>query len=749
MATTIEQAQEALALARTPLRYSVALGENEAVAFWIRDVAGVEELSRPGRFELRFPLDAQTMRGESHEFSPDAVLKSKAVITLERDATVRRFTGIVTEARISATARGVPEVSLVVESRLALLRHRTDVRIHRNQSVPEIVREVCGALSVKVELRLRDAYPPRPYCVQWRESDFDYVSRLMEDEGIFYFFTSQDVMVLGDHRGAYEPSVASLPFRAAAGISQNIDAIHELGARAALTAGKVTLRDWNVEHPSLGMDVTARVAGGGASEWYDFPGEFESPPEGVRKARLVAEAFARRSPELTGRSSAGALVPGAGVALVDAPFGMKDGGYVVRKVVHAWRRNEEGFVIAFEADAEDVVFRSQRTTYVPVLLNPLTGIVCTNGEDVQCDHFGRVKVHFPWDRLRPFDDDCSHWIPVLQENTGGSSAIPRKDWEVLVHFLEGDPDRPVVLGRVYNGEDKFSERLPELKTRSGLKSMTSPSREGSNEIRFDDAVGREQIYVHAERDQTIMIANDRTEDTWNTHGSAVKHDESITIGANATWDIGADMAPSVGHNQSWSVGGNRTLEVGGSEVDTVAGDRSTSIGGNEEVKAGYAVGYSAKNITESIGASMLEEFKAMHSVRIGKTFDLEVGGSLLEAAKQSKLEVANVEKTETIAGTAMQLVGGQLKMRFDEQRHTVVQGFVLATAAKDLTLTGAERFMSVSPTASYTGTADITLKVKDTVVLMKDGLITIKSADKVSLLVSGPASEGASSSTQI
>jgi type VI secretion system secreted protein VgrG len=587
--------------------------------------------------------------------------------------------------------------------------------------------------------------------VQWRETDFDYVSRLLEDEGIFYWFTDADVMVLGDNPDSYEATGTVLPHRAAAGESQNADAVHEIGSRAALVPGKVTLRDWNTEHPRLDMDVSAPTGGKTATEWYDYPGEYETPPEGIRKARLVAESFARQSAALTGTSSAGQLFPGSTFELVDTPVGADDGKVVVRKVTHDWHRTEQGFTVRFEADDARLTYRPPRETYVPTILNPLTGTVTTSSpsEDIHCDHFGRVKVHFHWDRLRPYDDDCSHWIPVLQDNTGGSSAIPRKDWEVLVHFMEGDPDRPVVLGRVYNGEDQFTEILPHSKTRSGLKSMTTPTRDGSNEIRFDDLAGSEQIFVHAERDQTIEIANNRTEDVWNTQASAVKNDESITVGNDAKWEIGKDMTPRVDNDQSWDVGGDRKLEIGANEVDTVALDRTIDIGGNYEITAGFSEATGAKKLTEKIGGSMLEEYKTMHTSEVGDTLDLVVKGSLLENAKQSKVEAANVHKKETISGMALTATGGEVKMRFDQYRHTKVGGFVMATAKKELTLTGASKFMTVSPTATYTGAADITLKVKDTVVLMKDGLIKIKSPQKVSLLISGNANEGASISTQI
>ena len=728
---------------KLPLRYWLDVGK---FSFDLREIKGREEISKPFRLEAKFIIDDPLF-----EFDPDDVVKQEVVVRLEREGQIRRIQGVITDVVLAAAVRGAPEVTIIVEPRFAILRYRRDYRLFRDKTAPEIVQEVVQALGVKIELRLRDSYERRPYCVQFRETDFDFVNRMLEDEGIFYYFLDNDTMVLGDSAAAYETITgnAQLPFRSGQGMNLNEDAVFGLGSRAALTPGKVTLRDWNTEHPSLNMDVSAPTKVPSGPEWYDYPGEYLEPGAGTRKARLMADAEACAAATVRGGTTTGRFVPGAIFKLADAPRGLQDGGYVITGVDHAWHRDKEGFKNHFDALDEQVIFRPARTTYVPRILNPITGFVTTTpGQDIHCDAMGRVKVHFHWDRLFPRDDTCSHWIPVLQDNTGHSCAIPRVNWEVMVHFLEGDPDRPVVLGRVYNDEDPFTEKLPAAKTRSGLKSMNSPGRMGTNEVRFDDLAGSEQIFVHAEKDQNINIANNRTENVLNNENTIVKNDETITIGKDATWKVGADFAETVKGNQKWDVSGDRTRKISKSDSATVNGDRTLTIGGNHEREIYFDDATSAKEMEEEIGASMTEQFKVGHLTEIGKTMKLTVGASYMETAEDSKNEGTGVKRTETIEGKLYVEATGELKMRVNQTRNTKVTGALSATSTKLLTLTGAEKFHSHSPSTLFDGKNTITLQVGKTIVLMKDGHIRI-TAPTISLLISSNNNQGSGMSTQI
>ena len=729
-----------------PLVYDIEVG---SFAFRVREIAGTEQLSRTFRLDAHFALDPQTMRGEPADFDPDEVIKEVATVVMRRGTEeVRRIQGVVTEVELSATVSGVPQVEMVIEPRFALLEHRRDIRSHRNLTAPQIVTEVAEALGVKVDARLRESYPVRPYSVQWRESDYDYCNRLLEDEGIFYYFTEGDVLVLGDSPAAYEdvPGDVSLPFRHQAGANLNRDAVHAIGSRAAITPGRVTLRDWNTEHPSLDMDVSHATAVDFGPEWYDYPGEYEEPSEGGRKARLHAEAFDREAASMTGRSTCGRLFPGCVFELTEPPLGVDGGRHVVRRIDHHWSDETAGFESAFEADPEAVTYRPPRHTHVPRIFNPHTGIVCTNGEDIQCDHFGRVKVHFHWDRLRPYDDDCSHWISSLQDNTGGSSAIPRKDWEMVVHYLEGDPDRPIVVGRVFNGDDVFREKLPHAKDRSSLTSATSPSRDSANEMRFEDAAGIERIFLRAPKDLNINVANDQTQTVGNNNTWVVENDETVDVSGNADWEIGARCEPSIQNNQSWEVGGDRSKKIGKGDNNAVGGDHQLKIGGNQEITVYTDLNTTADNLEEKVTGNVTEKYKEKLSLEVGEDMQLTISGSYTQTVKGDKTEATVQDRKETITASHTITCGDETQMRVDKDRKSTIGGGLKISCKEILTLTGAERIETQSKTALWKGDVDLMLIVRETdgagkgtYITFKDGAIEMWAPKNIVINISGSA----------
>jgi type VI secretion system secreted protein VgrG len=725
-----------------PLRYWIELGGH---AFPAREVRGREGVSSPFRFEVRF----HAPEGEAPD--PDEVCKKPASIVLRREQNLRAVDGIVTEVGVGAAIRGAPEVVVVVEPRFTLSRFRSDVRLFRDRTVPEIVTEVLAAIGVAPELRLRGGYPRRPYCVQHRETDFDFVSRLLEDEGIAYFFLEDDVMVLADDPAAWEPiqGLGAVPFRPGAGASGNDDSIHSIGRRAAFTPGKVTLRDWNPDHPSLNMDVSAAAATASGPELYDFPGEYLVPAEGQRKAALWAASFDPASDHVAGTTFCARFAAGHAFTLLDGPPTVGDGDHVITEVTHDFKVEAGGFSIGFEALDAKVPLRPERRTQAPRQPNPVTGFVTgSEGQDIHTDERGRVKVHFHWDRVFPRDDSCSDWIPVLQDNTGHSVAIPRVGWEVLVHFLEGDPDRPVVLGRVYNAEDTFPATLPESKTQTALKSMSSPTRDGTNEIRMDDLAGAERMYVHAEKDQNVNVANDKRQSVLADEVSRIGRDETIAIGQNHTAAIGHDFLSAVSGNQTESVGANRDRSVSGSESSVVQGDRKLTIGGMHFRRIGTDDAVTAKQLKEQVGAVILEASLKQNTTQASKAMTLTVGGALIEVAKADKTETAGLARIETIGGVLFSKAGDEMKATIAKARTTTVGAALTVDAKEKLILEGKEKWSGKATMATLTGDTTLTLKVGDTTVTLADGTIVIDATTKIALKASAKSELGASESDQ-
>jgi type VI secretion system secreted protein VgrG len=735
--------------AAEPLRYVIDLGGRAHEA---REVEGRERVSTPFRLDVRFVVDDARL---ASALDPEALAGEPVALRLERGGRVARsIDGVATEVAIGASARGAHEVHVVVEPRLALARHRRGNRVFRDRTVPEIVVEVLAAIGVRPELRLREVYAQRPYVVELHESDLDFVERLLEDEGIFYFFLAGDVLVLGDSPAAYdELDGGPLPFGAASGLALDERAV-VLGQRAALTAGRVTLRDFNVEHPSLDMDVHADVPGPVAlrgAEMYDFPGEYQTPGEGARRAALVAEALACGASAVIGESTAASLVLGGLFEVADAPVGIDDGRLVVLALEHAWRRDASSFALRFEALPAALTYRPPRVTEAPRLASPVTGVVTgPPGQDVHVDALGRVKVRFFWDREQPYDDACSDWVPVLQDNTGSSVVIPRVGWEVLVGFLEGDPDRPVVLGRLYNGADPFPEPLPEGRTRSALRSLSSPSREGANVIRFDDLAGREELFVQAERDQTVVVANDRDEQVLRDERTVVKRDQTIAVGTALDAAIGADLRALVEGRQRLAVAASRSEWIGASSSASVAKDHVLTIGGVYTRRIGTDDVVSAGDLSETVGAAIVEASLQDNRTSSGATMALVVGGALVEVAKDGMGASTGGARAEVVGGVLFSKAGAVMTTEAAAAHVTTVGGAWIASAAKALTLKGGVTArLSAGATGALTGATSVTLRVGDSSVVLADGAITLTAGSEIRVVVDGDNALGADESAQI
>jgi len=728
---------------RKPTLYFLQLAGR---TFSAHRVTGTEELSKPFRIEVRFFVPAEA------PVVPASVVKTEAALVLRREIPLRTIDGVITDIKTRVTHSGDPEVICILEPRFALTRYRQDIRIFRELTAVEIVCQVLGGHGIAPELRLSKDYERRHYCVQFRESDQAFVHRLLEDEGIAYFFLEGDRMVLMDNPSAYEP-IAGDPevlFRPGSGLDRDLECITMLSKREVLVPSKATLRDFNPDTPRLDMDVSAPVPSPSGVEWYDYPGEYMDPAYGARKVALRAEAFDCASRSMPGESFCARLLPGGKLTIVDGPLSVPDDEYVITSLEHDFDREEEGFSNRFEALEAVVAFRPARVTEEPRLLNPITGFVTgPPGEDIYTDEWGRVRVHFHWDRLQPYDGECSFWIPVLQDNTGSSCGIPRIGWEVLVHFLEGDPDRPVVLGRVYNAKDEFPMKLPKNKTRSALRSLSSPDRGGQNEIQFEDLAGKQHIWVYAQKDQNVVIANDKRELVYNNETHTISRDEAITIGSNHTMQVSQSIKQQVGGNQDWTVGGSREQKVSSADSSAVSGNRTLNIGGMHFRRIGSTDVVQAENLTETVGGVILEASVNGNRTEANKSGTLAVGGGVVEIAKQNRSGITNKIRAELIGGLAFVKAKKEVAVRVNNLRRTQVGAMLKVSAKQQIGLFGVEKLSLKAAKHQVDGSTSITLKVGDTSVVMKGGAIAFTATSAIKMLVDGENYQGAGNSTQI
>ena len=656
-----------------------------------RIVRGEEGLSRTFRFELQFRAE------DSSSLHPRNLSGYSGSLNIERNGVLlRRLFGIFTEARLSASGRGARELRATFEPRMALLAHRSNCRVFRDKTVPEIVGIIFKDAEIGTELRLKDTYKRRPYTVQYNETDLAFVHRLLEDEGIFYAFPNHiappedavqcHAVILGDGPNAYEPIEGgdTLPLRRVGGLDRPEEHITTFRRAASMGPGKVTVRDWNLERPSDDMDASARGPTQGSAEFYSYPGKFETPSEGQRVAKLMADAFAAQATRYSGETDAARLSPSHTFKLVsdgDAFGATVEGEYVVTSITHDFAKaaDPDGAGngsprsrASFNALPAKMTFRPKRVTPQPIIASPISGFVTgPSGEDIHTDAYGRVKVRFPWDRHQPVDDTASHWVPVLQENTGSSSAIPRVGWEVLVGFVDGNPDRPYVLGRLYNGTSPFPEALPAGKTKSALRSLSSPGRDGQNEIWMEDKAGQEMMSTKAQKDQNVVVANDKKEDVLDTEDNKVVMNETILVGANNTVTVAKAQILAVDGNQTISVTGSRKRKVGTAEQVTVKGSRAMSIGSLHFRRIGGLDKLDVKSsLSETIGGVDVEVSLKKNSTNAALVQTLTVGGAVVEIAGKGKSESTEMLRVETIGMRVLTKVATKFSLKTADRRKT-------------------------------------------------------------------------------
>lgn len=625
--------------ANRPFRVYTTLG---ADVLLLMGFTGEEGVSMPYEFSIDLVSESSTVDGK-------ALLKAPMHIELDVPGAsspryiagrVRRFVQLGRHENLTSyRAEIVPALWYLTIER--------DCRIFQQKSVLDIIQQVLGDASVAVDVRCSGSYAKRDYCVQYRESDFAFVSRLMEDEGICYFFehaSGGETLVLADAASAFAPvpGAAKVDLMVSEGAYQERDVITQLAAEHAVHTGAVTLRDYDPLQPSLVLN--GNVKGDGREEYYDYPGKFTRVNEGERYARILLEQHESLREVIRGSGNVRALTPGYKFDLAGHYRRDLNRGYTLLRIqhtcaggdFHAWDQSTYTYANHFLAIPSKHAYRPPLITPKPVVHGTQPAVVVgPSGEEIHVDKHGRVKVQFFWDREGKKNENSSCWVRVSSVWAGknwGFIQIPRIGQEVLVDFLEGDPDQPIVVGRVYNAEQVPPYALPAAQNSSGVVSRSTKGGTGENhnEFKFDDTKGGELLKLHAEKDELHEVENDRTrtvghdEDVWvgNDQSISVEKNRSRDVGDNETVDIGKDQTISVGKNQTISVEDDRTESVGKNESISIGGNRTESVTKDESIQIdGKRTENVAKTETISIGDK--------REVSIGKDDQLSVGKKLL------------------------------------------------------------------------------------------------------------------------
>jgi len=591
--------------------------------------SGREAISQPYRFDLE-------LVSEHPDLDLESLLHRPAFLALSSDGS--GIHGLVHQAAQGESGKRLTRYRLTLVPQLAYLAHRTNQRIFQHLSVPQIVAQVLeehGIQANAYRFQLGPViYPPREYCVQYDETDLHFIQRLCEEEGIHYHFehsTRGHVLVFGDDQTSFARLGQPTAYLQDNGMTADEPVIKRFAVRVATRTSRVSRRDYDFEQPRLLMEAAYRAEPAQASnsqpdlEDYDYPGRFTERARGKHLSQRALERHRSDCRLAEGSSDQPGLVSGHLLEISDHPRREWNDLWLLTEVLHEGKQPQvleesitnnvdtgdgfaQGYRNRFSATPWDIPFRPALDHPKPKVLGSQTAVVTgPAGEEIHCDEYGRVRVQFHWDRHGQADDKTSCWLRVSSSWAGdryGGITIPRVGMEVLVTFLEGDPDQPLVTGCLYHKEHQVPYDLPANKTRTVFKTLSSPGGGGYNELRIEDRKGAEQIYIHAQRD-------------WDEN---IEHDQKIRVGHERHDTVEANSYSEFRAEEHLAVAGDRKVEVKPDDHLTVAHTQHIKLGTAHLTKAGREIHLKA-------GQKMVIEAGIELTLKAGGSFiKLDPGG---------------------------------------------------------------------------------------------------------------------------
>ncbi len=565
----------------------------------------------------------------------------------------RFFHGVVEEAQYLTPLDDRHLYELRLRPSIHGLAYRLRTRIFQQKSPIEIIQQIladAGVAADTVEWNT-ETYPPREYVTQWKESELAFAMRWLEELGIHFLFEHDDTghkLIVSDRATQHEPIVGdpALVVRARVDEASRLagNALYEVEYETRLRHNRWFARDWNFRTPDAPREA---VAGEGGRERYEFPGGYPDDAAGQWVSNVRGEELLHDQTVLTGKTTCRRLVAGRTFELVEAGQDFPIGSYLVTHAEHVLEQTRTGvsqggrWETRFTAIPAATAYRPPRVTPRPRVWGKETGVVTgPSGEEIHVDDMGQIKVHFYWDRENPIDDTSSCWMRVQQLNTAGGMALPRVGWEVDVGFLWGDPDRPVVLQKLYNQETMPPYALPGNLMQSSLQTSSSPGGGGTNEIRMNDSAGGQEMFMHAQKDMNTTIGNDATE----------------TISANSTVQVAADYTHKVGADESVDIGGNHGLSITGGLAGSTSGSVTVDVGGVDD----WGIAGVHSTTVTGTRADDVSGLKNVLAQKVGHTFNaghsLSVGGAMAHVAIGALAETTAGGKTELVGGAKLEVI---------------------------------------------------------------------------------------------
>jgi type VI secretion system secreted protein VgrG len=716
---------------------------------------GREELGRISEYQL-------DLLSDNGEIDVDAILGKNVTIKLALpDDSTRYFNGFVTRFSQGESHGRYYQYSATVHPWLWYLTRTADCRIFQDMTVPDILKKVFADHPMAdFKLELTSTYRKWTYCVQYRETDFNFVSRLMEHEGIYYYFRHTDghnTLVVTDSCGKHTPAAGyeELQFIPPERLARpELEHIGSWQFSREIQPGVYVHKDYDLERPSVDLKtqkILARKYSPSNYEVFDYPGSYIQKPDGEQYAGVRIDEFGTQFEVVDGATNARGMTVGALFTLDGHPRPDQNREHLVIAasydlVFSDYEAAPEGggttYQCRFSAMTTQQQFRPRRATPKPFVQGPQTAMVVgPAGDEIYTDQYGRVKVHFHWDRLGKKDENSSCWMRVSHPWAGkgwGAVATPRIGQEVIVDFLEGDPDQPIVTGRVYNAECQPPFGFPAGAVLSGIKSNTHKG-SGFNELSMDDTAGKERVFVHGQYNMDTVVEHDQTSTIHNCRTDRVDIDDSESIGKNQKWDVGVNRDAKIGSNETLKVGANRTKDVGANETVTIGGNRSATVHGSETATVAlqrtHTVGV---NETISVGGAQEITVGGLQAITVGAAQMLSAGATQTISAVASQTLNAGGNQGINVGGNQTINVGKNISMTAGADENHTVTGKRQSSIGKDDTLNvGKNLAITAAESVSITtGSASIIMK-KDGTIQIKGKDITIEGSGKINVKASG------------
>lgn len=640
-------------------------------------MTGTEQLSR------LFEYDLELLSDKDNIAIKELLGKSMTVkLTLAEEGSHRYINGIVTKISQLGMLGGLYYFRATVQPKTWLLSRASNCSIIQKKNIPDIIKFILDKHGVTdVKMKLQGTYKEREYCVQYRETDLNFINRLMEEEGIYYWFehgSSSHVITLCDAMTMHEKTTGNssvVYFPQTNEGRRKEEHIYEWNLSQEIQSGAYVLNDFDFETPSTDLKSKSSIPGSHAEankEIYDYPGEYTKTSDGNQYAKVRMEELRARHENITARGNARQLATGSKFTLSEFPRADQNREYLIVSTQIVLQNNEyeslgisdspEPYQCTCSVLSTEYTYRPPRLTPMPIVQGVQTAkVVGPSGDEIHTDKYGRVKVQFHWDRDGQKNENSSCWVRVAQIWAGknwGAMHIPRIGQEVIVDFLEGNPDYPIVTGRVYNAEQMPPYELPANMTQSGIKSRSTKggSSDNFNELRFEDKKGEEEIYLHAEKNFTRIVEND------DVHKIGFDKKDP----GDQKVEIYNDRVVSLekGKDQLTVKEGNRIAEIkmGDDQLTVNQGNRKAEIKtGNDDLK----IAMGNLSVKADLGSIAEEAMQAIElkvgqsSIKIEQS-GITIKGMMITIEGQVKTDLKGV--MTTVSGDAMLTVKGGIVM---------------------------------------------------------------------------------------